>query len=104
MYLRLRYHVDELPGNKMNGRQSGSCPNILVHAIGVVDTQHSPTGTWASGVTGNSLTMRLGATPAFLKWPSICLVTFFGDLSEAATCTAWYSDWSARTVRTFAVT
>lgn len=38
------------------------------------------------------------------KWPSICLVVFFKGLSEAATWTAWYSDWSSRTVLMFAVT
>lgn len=69
--------------------------------MGVV---HLPIGTCASGVTGNSFTIRLGGTPALEKWPSICLVVFFKGLSDAATWTAWYSDWSSRTVLMFAVT
>ena len=63
-----------------------------------------PTGTCASGVTGNSFTTRLGGTWAFWKWPRICLVVVFIGLSDAATCTAWYSVWFLRIVLIFAVT
>ena len=48
--------------------------------------------------------MRLGGTPAFLKWPNICRVVVLEGLSEAATWTAWYSDLSLRTVVILAVT
>lgn len=65
---------------------------------------HQPMGTCASAVTGNSFTKRFGGTPAFLKWPSICFVVVLVGLSEAATCTAWYSELSFFTVVILAVT
>ena len=48
--------------------------------------------------------MYFGATPAFSKCPSIGRLVVLAGRSEAATCTAWYSDSSLRTVLTFAVT
>lgn len=67
-------------------------------------TIYTPIGTCASGVTENSLTMYFAGTPALLKCPNIWFVVVLSGLSDAATCTAWYSDWSLRTDLILAVT
>lgn len=87
MYSRVCDHVDKLARHEMGSRQSS--PYSSKHTqTRLVEPRNTPTGTCASAVTGNSFTKRFGGTPAFLKWPSICLVVVLAGLSEAATCTA----------------
>ena len=94
------------PERNESRKESCLCDHPIINlAIIWRDLQvYSPTGTWASGVTGNSFTMYLEGTPDFSKWPRIAFVVVLSGLSDAATCTAWYSVLSWRTVFTFAVT
>lgn len=48
--------------------------------------------------------MRFGETPDLAKCPIIGLVVVFADLSDAASCTAWYVGLNLRGVETVAVT